>query len=277
MSGSTATNGRGTIALAVSLSTFVYLAWVIATYLLEGRIETLLRPEATLARFFYALVANLLIGVAGAVWVLRFLSRLGVLSPQRAGFGRLQHALTSVLVGGALGFIFYAVQGPPTFDPMVMANAFAQVLVVSVAEIVVCWAVVGTVAEALLRGRGRLVSLLGASLVASILFGVYHFAHSPPFDTPGFVLFLTAIGFVTSLFFFTFRDVYGTIIFHNFFGILGVIQALEASGELASFERPVPPLLVMAVVAVALLVATHVLWLGRDVSASGGTRESSRA
>jgi hypothetical protein len=275
VSGSRAANRQNTVALAGVLSASVYLAWVIATYLLEGRIETLLRPEATLARFFYALVANLLIGVVGAVWVLRLLAGLRVLSPQGAGFRRLPHAIAGTLAGGVFGFVFYAVQGPPTFDPVVISNAFAQVLVVSVAEIVVCWAVVGTVTEALLRERGRWVSLVSAALVASVLFGVYHFAHSPPFSTPGFVVFLTAIGLATSLFFFILRDVYGTIVFHNFFGIFGVLQSLEASDGLASFERPVPSLLVMAAVAIALLVTTHVLWLGRYISVSGSTQQSS--
>jgi hypothetical protein len=44
-------------------------------------------------------------------------------------------------------------------------------------------------------------------------------------------------------------------------GILGVIRALDASGNLSAFERPIIPLLVMAVVAIALLIAAHVLWL----------------
>ena len=74
------------------------------------------------------------------------------------------------------------------------------------------------------------------------------------------VVFLSVIGLVTSVFFVS-RDVYGTIAFHNFLGILGVIRALDASGKLSAFERPIIPLLVMAVVAIALLIATHVLWL----------------
>jgi hypothetical protein len=39
------------------------------------------------------------------------------------------------------------------------------------------------------------------------------------------------------------------------------MRALEASGNLSSFERPIVPLLVMAVVAVALLIAAHMLWI----------------
>ena len=36
---------------------------------------------------------------------------------------------------------------------------------------------------------------------------------------------------------------------------------MKASDNLAVFERPILPLLEMAVVAIALLIAVHVLWL----------------
>ena len=100
-----------------------------------------------------------------------------------------------------------------------------------------------------------------AATIASVLFGIYHFAHSPPFNTIPVVVFLSVIGLVTSVFFFISRDVYWTIAFHNFLGIYGVIGTLATAGNLASFERPVLPLLVMAVVAIALLIAVHVLWI----------------
>jgi hypothetical protein len=147
-------------------------------------------------------------------------------------------------------------------DPVVLLNAYAQVLVGSIAEVMVCWAVIGSISQSVLReDRGRWVSLILTAVIASVFFGVYHFAHSPPFNTVPLVVFLSLIGLVTSVFFFVSRDVYGTIAFHNFLGIFGMIGALDASGNLASFERPIIPLLVMAVVAVALLVAAHILWL----------------
>jgi hypothetical protein len=247
--------------MALSLAIGLYLLWVLVTYLLEGRIHTLLRPEAMGARLSYALVANVLIGIGGSALVIRFLSRAGTVSTLQAGFRGLAHAVIAVAVGVAIGFAFYALQGAPSWKPVVLINAYAQVLVGSIAEILVCWAVVGSVSQALLRDRGRWVSLILAAIIASVLFGVYHFAHSPPFNTVPVVVFLSAIGLVTSLFYFVSRDVYGTIAFHNFLGILGVMRALEASGNLSSFERPIVPLLVMAVIAVALLIATHVFWI----------------
>jgi hypothetical protein len=43
-----------------------------------------------------------------------------------------------------------------------------------------------------------------------------------------------------------------------------VIQALGASDNLASFERPVVPLLVMAVVAIAVLILAHARLLNQE-------------
>jgi hypothetical protein len=248
--------------MALTLALCLYLLWVIMTYLLESRILTFQRPEDIGARLLYALVANVLIGIGGSALVIRFLFRTGAISIQQAGFRGIGHAVIAVVIGGVVGFLLYVLQGAPTLNPTVIINAYAQVLVGSVAEVLVCWAVVGSVAESLLRdGCRRWVSVILAAFIASVLFGVYHFAHSPPFNTVGTVVFLSVIGLVTSAFFFITRDVYGTIAFHNFLGIFGVIGALKASGNLASFERPIIPILIMAVVAIVVLIAMHVLWL----------------
>jgi Type II CAAX prenyl endopeptidase Rce1-like len=252
----------------LTLALALYLLWVVATYLLEGRILTFQRPADLGARLIYALIANILIGIGGSALIIRFLSNSGEILPRQAGFRGPKHAAVAVVGGMVLGFAFYFVQGAPSFNPIVILNAYAQVLVGSVAEVLVCWSVVGSVAESLLQDRGRWDSVILAAIIASVLFGLYHFAHSPPFNTVGLVVFLTLIGLVTSAFFFISRDVYGTIAFHNFLGIFGVIGALEASDNLASFERPVVPLLVMAVVAIAVLIALHAYLIsGTDLRA----------
>src|SRR5918994_1814668 len=150
---------------ALSLAFVLYLLWVFATYLLEGRIHTLLRPEAMGARLSYALVANILIGIVGSALVIRVVSRAGTLSPEQAGFRGLGHAAMAVVIGVVLGFAFYALQGAPSWNPIVLLNAYAQVLVTSIAEILVCWAVIGSVSQALLQDRGRWVSLILAAII----------------------------------------------------------------------------------------------------------------
>jgi hypothetical protein len=76
--------------MALSFALGLYLLWVFATYMLEGRIQTFLRPEAMDARLFYALVANILIGIGGSAFVIRFLSRAGTISTEQAGFQRIR-------------------------------------------------------------------------------------------------------------------------------------------------------------------------------------------
>ena len=102
-------------------------------------------------------------------------------------------------------------------DPVILASAFAQVLVVSIAEIVVCWVLFDAVLRNAL-GPG-FVSAGIAVVFAALAFGVYHFAHSPPFNTLSMVVLLSGVGVATGLFFFLGRDLYGPIVLHNAFAI----------------------------------------------------------
>jgi hypothetical protein len=257
--------------LGILAAVALYAVWTLATWLLEGRIETLLRPDAAGDRVIYAIVANLLIGVIAALIVLRQLIREGILAKPDAGFGRAIPSPIALAIAAGLGFALYGLQGAPSWHPVVLANAFAQVLVVSAAEIIVCWVVVGASVEAWLRPRGRAVSLIAAALVASVLFGVYHFAHSAPFNMPGMVVLLTVVGLVTSAFFFIARDAYATILFHNFLGLFGVTRALAESGQLHAFERLQPPLLSMAVLTIVVLaISDWILLRRRPLSAGNG-------
>lgn len=253
-------------ALAAALSLFA--AWTLATWVLEGRIDTLLRPEAVVDRAIYAIVANLLIGVAVAMALLRMLIRKGWLTRQTAGLGRFTPSALRLTVAFVLGLAFYILQGAPSLEPVVLLNAFSQALVVSAAEVVVCWAVVGATVQALLAPRGRVISTVGAALAASVLFGLYHFAHSAPFNSLGMVAMLSVVGLVTSAFFFIARDIYATIVFHSFLGVFGVVQALAASGQLSAFADLQLPLLIMAAAAVAVLVLSDWMML-RSGAATG--------
>jgi hypothetical protein len=75
------------------------------------------------------------------------------------------------------------------------------------------------------------------------------------------VALLTVVGLATSAFFFISRDVYATILFHNFLALFGVVRALAASGELDAFAAVQPPLLMTALAAVAVLALSDRLLL----------------
>jgi hypothetical protein len=234
-----------------------YIVWTGATWFFEGRIETLLRPEATGDRIAYAYVVNLLLGIGGGVALLRHWMLRGELDPAQSGFGAGRHAAAGITAGLILGLAAYMLQGAPSLSPAVIVNAFSQVFVVSAAEVIVCWALVGAATQALMRRAGRTISIGLAAILASVLFGIYHFAHSAPFNTAQMVLLLSVVGLVTSAFFFVSRDVAGTIVFHNFLGTFGVVQALSAANALSTLERQQLPLIVTALIAAGFLAAGY--------------------
>jgi hypothetical protein len=78
------------------------------------------------------------------------------------------------------------------------------------------------------------------------------------------VAFLSVIGLVTSVVFFVSRDVYATILFHNFLGTFGVVQALAAQDNLASFTSVQWPLICTAIIALLALIVADLLLIRRE-------------
>jgi hypothetical protein len=68
------------------------------------------------------------------------------------------------------------------------------------------------------------------------------------------VALLTIVGLLSGLYFFLSRNVYGTIVFHNFLALKGVTQALADSGRLQVLAGPQLPLLLTGIVVVAILI-----------------------
>ena len=166
----------------LSIALGLYIVWTAATWYLEGRIDTLLRPEAVGDRLIYAL-ANLVFGIVVAVWVVRRLGGAMGMPASDAGFGSWQRTTAAILIGIALGLAFYVAQGAPSRNPVVLINAYAQVLVVSAAEVLVCWSVLGTAVATALGGHPFAVDArmkpryhLGASMLAAFSAGLAHLA-----------------------------------------------------------------------------------------------------
>ncbi|HEX7035665.1 MAG TPA: CPBP family glutamic-type intramembrane protease [Pseudomonadales bacterium] len=229
-----------------------FLLWTFATWLLDGRIRTLLRPEAELDRLLYAGIVNIAIGQIGGLALLRLLIRsIGTDSPA-ARLRPREYRFLSLSAAIVLGLGYYAAAGGGFGHAAVMVNTFAQVFVVSAAEVIACWGLVGLAAEARLRPRIGNWSPAGGAIAASCAFGLYHFAHSPPFNTPAMAVFLTMAGLITSLFFFVSRDLLATIVFHNFPAVAGVAGALAERDDIGALSRLEP--LLLATATLSLLV-----------------------
>ncbi|SHF22324.1 hypothetical protein SAMN05443144_106157 [Fodinibius roseus] len=232
----------------------LFLIWTGTTYLLEGRILTFNRPEAVDDRLVYTLIANVLIGVIGTIITLCYFVQKVDVKLKRFGFRDTRRTLIGVITGTILGFFIFVLQGPPTLEPVVLANVFSQVFVVSTAEVMVCWVVFGGAIEWISRDFPTAVMAIFVVLSSAVIFGLYHYAHSPPFNTLSMVLLLTGIGVATGIFYFLVREIYGTIIFHNFFAMYGIADALAKTGQIEYFSEPQYPLFFTAFGTVLVLV-----------------------
>ncbi|MDI6876085.1 MAG: hypothetical protein QMC96_04855 [Methanomicrobiales archaeon] len=247
-------NERGQSAISpmrmLGIALGVYLLWTLATYLLEGRVDLLISGDP-IGRLIYAVVANLLIGTVLVLFVTSTF-RIGSEIPRKYfGFQPPNRTLVSILAAFILGLIVFVISAPRTMDPIVVLNVFAQVFNTSTAEILVVYVLVGITGAYLTRSLGRTPSMIVGIVLAAILFGAYHIAHSPPFNTVSLILLLTVIGAITAVYFFLVREVYSTIVFHNFLALIGVIQNVN----IANFQAPNPGLLGMMLVTLAVLVA----------------------
>ncbi len=96
---------------------------------------------------------------------------------------------------------------------------------------------------------------LSLANLASVLFGVYHFAHSPPFNEVNMVLFLMIPAIAPSVVYFLGCDIYATIIIQNFLGIFGVMQTID----LQAYSQPVFQMYILTIPAIAALIVANII------------------
>jgi hypothetical protein len=105
-----------------------------------------------LGRFEYAIIVNMIIGTVAAFWLIRryhIVSKF--VSAKQLGFQQVNRRFIIVLViSSLLGFGLFLFQRPVSLNPIIISNVFAQTLPVSIAEVVVCWVIVGASFESLL-------------------------------------------------------------------------------------------------------------------------------
>jgi hypothetical protein len=258
---------RRIVSKAMLISLAVYVAWVIATYVLEGRINLLLRPD-DVGRVLYIVIANIIIGTILAFWALRYMLSSRFITQEQLGF-RKSAVRTAVVIiaAGVGGLAIFLLQNPASTHPIVVFNVYMQVLPVSIAEVVVCWAVIGTSFESLAKRKvsknnnNKAIPILIGAVVASVLFGVYHFAHSPPFNEVNMVLFLMIPAIAPSVVYFLGRDIYATIIIQNFLGIFGVMQTID----LQAYSQPAFQMYILTIPTIAALIVANIIVVRKKI------------
>lgn len=259
LEGADRTRNAAIVALGMSLG--VYLLWCAATYWFEGRLGLTLHPTVR-GRMSYTIVANTVIGIVVAALAIRAVMQLGLTSLTQLGFRSARRTALAVVLAAVAGAALFIQAVPDARDPLVILNAFKNLVVTSIAELLVCWVLIGGTVEALLRPRGRMLATIGATLVATLLFAVYHYAHSAPFNQLPLVLLMLMPGLVVSLIYFLGRDLYATVIAQNFLAMIGLWQ----NGDPAFQSELHLPLYLVALGAIVTLVAADLLIIRRGAN-----------
>ncbi|WP_458747316.1 CPBP family intramembrane glutamic endopeptidase [Candidatus Nitrosocosmicus sp. T] len=237
--------------LLIIIAITVYLVWTFATYFFEGRINLLHRDDP-LGRFEYSVIVNMIIGTVIAILAIKpSIIASGQLSLSQIGFRSVKHTVVLVTVAGTIGFLLFVIQGPTSLNTIVISNVFSQTLPTSIAEVVVCWAVIGASMESFSKNKfGKKLSVIVGIIISTVLFGVYHFAHSEPFNQVHMVMILMLPGLLTSIVYFVGRNIYATIVFHNFQALFGVMASVEIE-RMLELQFPV---IMLAVASVLVLI-----------------------
>ena len=279
------------IAKLILISISVYIIWTFATYILEGRANLLQRVDP-IGRIEYAIVVNILIGTIFAFVMLRTSLRARFVTSEQLGFQSPRRILILVVIAFVVGFVLFLSSNPAagSVNATVIANILSQTLPTSIAEVVVCWAVVGTVFESLVRlkihrkddlnskkeailhldrttiRRRKVITVAVLSpivggIISIVLFGAYHFAHSPPFNQPTVVVFLMIPALLTSIFYFIGREIYSTITIHNFLALIGV----SGSIDITALTQPLYPVIIIAFISVLVLIASYTFLIRKTI------------
>lgn len=100
----------------ITIAIAIYLVWILATYLPLGRL-------------IYALIANMIIGTAIAIWLLKpsILNRF--VNPKQLGFqSPVNRVIVAIVIAGLIGFALFIIQKPASLNRIVILNVFSQTL-----------------------------------------------------------------------------------------------------------------------------------------------------
>ena len=239
------------------IAILIYLMWTLATYFFEGRVD-LLHKNDPVGRLEYTIIANIVIGIVLSMIFVKYALSAGLFSARQIGLRSITNTAILTAVTSIVGFFLFYVQGPSTLNPTAITNVFLQTLPVSIAEVIVCWVIVGASVESLANNRlgKKKTSLIAGLLISTVVFGVYHFAHSAPFNQPQVVFFLMLPGILTGVVYFLGRNIYATIVFHNFQALFGVLASVPLSQML---QIQIPIVLLAGISIVTLIIMDNVV------------------
>ena len=104
-------------------------------------------------------------------------------------------------------------------------QGFLLLIPTGIAAVMICWVVVGTHVQALVRHGGAVISIPAGIVVTGILFGIAMLVMVPVQRSPDLLTLYLGAGMLMAVFFFAVRDIYATSI-----AVTGCMVFLFSSG-----------------------------------------------
>jgi len=212
ISGPFQTERKSSVRRLLLIPILLYAVWVLETYLLEGSVGLFWQPQP-LPFLLYTVFANGIVGTILPVMCLRSAFMSGAVNMFQAGFRSLRRTVLASGLTALSGYLYLATFTPSGTHAVALFNTFMFIVPAAVAQVMICWVLIGTHVQAYLRKGRTAVSITLGVVVTAVLFGFSFAAHSPPLNQPDLLLLLSAIGAGAALFFFAVRDVYASVIF----------------------------------------------------------------
>jgi hypothetical protein len=236
----------------------VYLGWLIEIFLLEGN-PSLFRTPDPVMFILYTMVGCILIGTIVPVLLIQRSFRSGSVNMFQIGFRSLRRtvAIGSVTLGAC--FFTLALLGPAGMSRPALAESYLLYLPTGIASVMICWVLIGTHLQALVRPGGALVTVPAGVVITSILFGLTMVVHTHPAGQPAPLVPAILLGMVTALFFFAARDVYSTVIVLT----TGMVLLFSGSTGIILPAGALPLIALCACAGFAALIGVHLYFSRR--------------
>jgi hypothetical protein len=243
---------RNAITRLLLIPFLVYLIWVLETFLFEGNVHLFLQPEPV-GLLLYTVVTCIFIGLLVPVFLMCRTFMSGAVNMFQFGFRSLRRttlavALTTLVVCAAV-----ALQNPFGTDRSAFAAAFLLLLPTGIASVMICWVLVGTHVQALVRDGGVLMSISTGVVVTAILFGLTSLVLFPGAGSQDTLFWYIFAGILTAIFFFSVRDVWAASV-----AVTGeLVYLLAGRFDTAMLHQAFPGISLAAVITMGGLAVIH--------------------
>ncbi len=230
----------------------VYLVWVLETFLFEGNEHLFLQPDPT-GLLLYTFVSCILVGLVVPVILIRRAFMSGAVNMFQFGFRSLHRTILTAALTGLVVCAAVSLQNPFGTDRSAFAAAFLLLLPTGIASVMICWVLVGTHVQALVRDGGALVSISVGVVITAILFGLTSPVQFPGAGSQDGLFWYISAGIIMAIFFFSVRDVWAACM-----AVTAVLDYLVAGRfDSARLHQIFPFISFSAVITVVILAIIH--------------------